>query len=46
VTEADGTTRTLKVAGVFEYYLLHHEFVMDAATYRRTFGHSPSTNRF
>lgn len=44
VTENNGRVHTLKVAGVFEYYLLRNEFVLGAEQYRKEFGGEPVAN--
>ena len=44
VTENNGRAHTLKVAGVFEYYLLRNEFVLSADQYREEFGTEPVAN--
>ncbi len=44
VTENNGRAHTLKVAGVFEYYLLRNEFVLSADQYRKEFGTEPKAN--
>ena len=44
LSETTGKTREFKVAGVFEYYLLRHEFLMSEAAYRAAFGSKPEAN--
>lgn len=44
VCETTGKTREFTVAGVFEYYLMRHEFLMSENAYLEAFGSDPEAN--
>lgn len=44
LTGGDGESHSFTVAGVFEYYILHHEFVLGKEEYRRVYGEDPEPN--
>ena len=44
--EATGKSRELKVAGIYDSYLMRNEFVLSASAYREAFGSEARTNCF
>jgi ABC-type antimicrobial peptide transport system permease subunit len=44
--EGTGRTRDIRVAGVFDSYLMRFEFVMGQEAYAEAFGENPETNAF
>ncbi len=44
LTEFSGETKTLKVAGAFNYYIFLYEFIMSPNAYREAFGKRPKPN--
>ena len=44
LTEFSGKAHTFTVAGIFNYYLTHYEFVLSQTEYREAFGSIPASN--
>ena len=44
LTEFSGETKTLEVAGAFNYYIFLYEFIMSPNAYREAFGKRPEPN--
>lgn len=44
LTEATGKTHSFTVAGIFDYHLIRHEFVISPAAYAQAFGALPAPN--
>ena len=44
LTDGLGRVHTFNVAGIFEYHLLRHEFVLDKGLYRKAFASKPEPN--
>lgn len=44
LSEYTGKTHAFTVAGVFDYYLMRHEFVLSQNEYRQAFGERPAPN--